>query len=79
MAAELAGAAERRRVRRLRSWLRHERQTVAMVLAEACHHFFGCRQAQMPVMDQEDTYAVGWFFLYGPLCLAVFLFYLVLA
>ena len=35
---ELTGAAARRRERRLRSWLRHERQTVAMVLAEACHH-----------------------------------------
>ena len=38
---ELTGAAARRRGRRLRSWLRHERQTVAMVLAEACHHSSG--------------------------------------
>ena len=38
---ELTGAAARRRKRRLRSWLRHERQTVAMVLAEACHHSSG--------------------------------------
>ena len=39
---ELAGgAAQRRRERRLRSWLRHERQTVAMVLAEVCHHSSG--------------------------------------
>ena len=39
---ELAGgAAQRSRERRLRSWLRHERQTVAMVLAEACHHSSG--------------------------------------
>ena len=39
---ELAGgAAQRRRERRLRSWLRHERQTVAMVLAEACQHSSG--------------------------------------
>ena len=38
---ELTGAAARRRERRLRSWLRHERQTVAMVLAEACHHSSG--------------------------------------
>ena len=30
---ELAGAAARQRERRLRSWLRHERQTVATVLA----------------------------------------------
>ena len=32
-----AGAARRRRERRLRSWLRHERMTVAMALAEASH------------------------------------------
>ena len=33
-----AGAAKRRRERRLRSWLQHERMTVAMVLSEALHH-----------------------------------------
>ena len=33
-----AGAAKRRRERRLRSWLRHERMTVAMELASALHH-----------------------------------------
>ena len=33
-----AGAAMRRRQRRLRSWLRHERMTVAMTLAEMMHH-----------------------------------------
>ena len=33
-----AGAARRRRERRLRSWLKHERMTVAMALAEASHH-----------------------------------------
>ena len=32
------GAARRRRERRLRSWLKHERLTVAMALAEASHH-----------------------------------------
>ena len=32
------GAAMRRRQRRLRSWLRHERMTVAMTLAEFAHH-----------------------------------------
>ena len=31
-------SAMRRRQRRLRSWLRHERQTVAMELAAALHH-----------------------------------------
>ena len=34
-----SGAARRRRERRLRSWLKHERQTVRMVLAETFHHF----------------------------------------
>ena len=33
-----AGAARRRRERRLRSWLRHEPMTVAMALAEASHN-----------------------------------------
>ena len=34
------GAAQRRRQRRLRSWLRHEQQTVAAVLATVSHHSF---------------------------------------
>ena len=33
-----SGAAQRRRQRRLRSWLRHERMTVGMALAESTHH-----------------------------------------
>ena len=33
-----SGAAQRRRQRRVRSWLRHERMTVAMALAESTHH-----------------------------------------
>ena len=32
------GAAQRRRQRRLRSWLRHQRMTVSMALAESTHH-----------------------------------------
>ena len=35
---DTATAAARRRQRRLRSWLRHERMTVAMTLAEMAHH-----------------------------------------
>ena len=35
------GSAQRRRERRLRSMLRHERQSVAMALAEALHHSSG--------------------------------------
>ena len=34
----VTGTAKRRRERRLRSWLTHERQTVRMVLAETFHH-----------------------------------------
>ena len=33
-----SGSPKRRRQRRLRSWLRHERQTVALELAAALHH-----------------------------------------
>ena len=36
--SERDGAATRRRERRLRSWAKHERQTVAMAPAEALHH-----------------------------------------
>ena len=38
MEYERAGAAKRRRERRLRSWWRHERMTVAAELAVALHH-----------------------------------------
>ena len=38
MCVDGAGAAKRRRERRLRAVLRHERQTVAMELAAALHH-----------------------------------------
>ena len=38
MADGAGTSAMRRRQRRLRSWLRHERQTVAMELAAALHH-----------------------------------------
>ena len=36
--AGTSSARRRRRERRLRSWLRHERMTVAMELAAATHH-----------------------------------------
>ena len=35
-----SGAAKRRRQRRLRSWWRHERMSVAAALVEATHHSF---------------------------------------
>ena len=34
------GSARRRRERRLRSWLRHEQQSIAAVLATVTHHSF---------------------------------------
>ena len=41
MVARAGGAAQRRRARRLRSFLPHERMTVRMALAEALHHSCG--------------------------------------
>ena len=45
----VGGAALRRGERRLRSWLRHEWMTVAMVLAKTCHHSSGA----FPLKSQE--------------------------
>ena len=41
IAARAGGAPQRRRARRFRSFLRHERMTVRMALAEALHHSCG--------------------------------------
>ena len=49
MEYERAGAAFRRWERRLRSWLKHERMTVAMALAESLHH-----SAQRPEKAEEQ-------------------------
>ena len=53
-----AGAAHRRRERRLRSMLRHERMSVAMALAEASHHTAprGQRTARAGVWGREMHY-----------------------
>ena len=53
-----AGAAMRRRQRRLRSWLKHARMTVAMALAEASHHTAprGQRTARAGVWGHELNY-----------------------
>ena len=53
-----AGAAMGRRQRRLRSWLKHERMTVAMALAEASHHTAprGQRTARAGVWGHELNY-----------------------
>ena len=47
------GAAKRCRERRLRSWLRHERMTVAMALAEVTHHTAPRGQKTVRVRPQE--------------------------
>ena len=44
--AHAAGAAKRRRERRSRQFLRHERLTVAMLLAESQHHAAPRRQSR---------------------------------
>ena len=55
-----AGAARRRRERRLRSWLKHERMTVAKALAEASHHTAprGQRTARAREWESELNYMV---------------------
>ena len=53
----VVGAAQRRRERRLRSWLRHERMTVAMALAESTHHSSrGQKTARAGVWGHELNY-----------------------
>ena len=53
------GAAWRRRQRRLRSMLRHERQTVAMALAECLHHSAQrpekARAREVEEQDQDEA------------------------
>ena len=52
-----SGVARRRRERRLRSMLRHERMTVAMALAEFSHHSSrGQRMARAGVWGHEQNY-----------------------
>ena len=46
------GAARRRRQRRLRSWLNHEWQSVAMALAEYTHH---ASRGQMRARAREEV------------------------
>ena len=54
------GAAKRRRQRRLRSWLRHERMTVAMALAEVTHHSAprGQKTARAREEERDELYDV---------------------
>ena len=59
-----SGSARRRRERRLRSWLRHERMTVRMELAAALHHSsfrgagpmtYDAPRSQMTANSREDS------------------------
>ena len=51
------GAARRRRERRLRSWLRHERQSVAMALVEQKHHAsWGQMRARAREVEKQDQH-----------------------
>ena len=54
---ELAGAAKRRRDRRLRAWHRHVRTTVAMELATALHH--STQRVEAPREGVEHEKHVG--------------------
>ena len=47
------GSARRRRQRRLRQWLRHERMTVAVVLAETQHHSASRGQKMARTREEE--------------------------
>ena len=42
-----SGSSKRRRERRLRAWLRHERQSIALHLAEALHHSAGSSKTKV--------------------------------
>ena len=53
------GAAWRRRQRRLRSMLRHERQTVRMELAAALHHSWGGRLGMHEGLRAQKTASAG--------------------
>ena len=54
MAEHAAGAAKRRRQRRLRQWQRHERMTVAMALAAATHHAAPWRQKPVSAIREVE-------------------------
>ena len=70
-----SGAAQRRRQRRLLSWLRHERMTVAMALAEKLHHSSrGQKMARAGEGDLEMHYT-GTFRTHPPLQAAGTLYY----
>ena len=60
MAEHAAGAAKRRRERRLRQWHCDERMTVAMALAEATHHAAprGPKTARAQEEVERETYNV---------------------
>ena len=50
----VSGAARRRKERRLRAWLRHERQSVAAAVAEALHHSAGPREKVVERLVRQE-------------------------
>ena len=53
-----SGSAKRRRERRLRSWWRHERMSIAAALAEALHHSSGAPKYDKRVVEEAQHGAV---------------------
>ena len=53
------GSARRRRERRLRSWLRHEQQSIAAVLATVTHHSFDKLGTVSGVLRNQKTATRG--------------------
>ena len=58
---EHAGAARRRRERRLRQFLRHERLTVAMVLSEKKHHTSKSQRLDRTRGEEYETHLTAEF------------------
>ena len=55
MCERVTGAAARRRERRLRSWAKHERLSIAMALAEKLHHSAQKVVEQLVVLREQKT------------------------
>ena len=59
-AAGGTGSARRRRERRLRSWAKHERLSIAMALSTVTHHSFSVGTAYDALRSQKPVNSAGW-------------------
>ena len=59
LAGRGVGSARRRRERRLRSWAKHERMTVAMALATVTHHSFQVGTAYDALRSEKLVTSAG--------------------